>query len=1297
MLSSYSVKKPFTVLVAVLLILVLGTVSFMNMTTDLLPSLELPYVVVVTTYPGASPEKVELSVTRPLESVLGTSSGLKNISSTSSENTSMIVLEFAQETNMDSAMIELSGSIDLVKGRLDSSVSTPMLMKISPDMLPIMVASVDVEGLDLGEVSRLTKETIVPMLERIDGVASVSASGLLSENIKIKLDKEKIEALNKLVMEDLDSLLGQTQAKLDSARNAINSGKAALEGELPAKQAQLAAGNAALNSAMSKINAVLAEEDSLNIEKQGFLAEKMRQQMIATMGPIFAMFPSGVAGTSDSDFAAIMVQVAKINPAVGAMSKQEMTEAEAAFPKTAARIAEIDIELSNITVRLKTIAAAKPALQASLAQAQAGYEQMLTGQMTMSSEIAKAQAQLATSAAQIDSGMQEFEDARKSAKESADLNTLITEEMVGGLLSAQNFSMPAGYINEDGVQFTVKVGEKYASRKELEDTLLFSLDSVGDIHLSDVAEVITENNAGESYAKVNGNDGLVLTFQKQSTSSTADVCGRIEDVIKDLEKQNDGLRVMPLMNQGDYIDMIVGNVLQNLLIGGILAIAILWLFLHDFKPTMVIACSIPISLFFAVTMMYFSKVTLNLISLSGLALGVGMLVDNSIVVIENIYRMRSEGVPVNRAAVEGAKQVSGAIFASTLTTVCVFLPIVFTQGISRQLFTDMGLTIAYSLLASLIVALTLVPAVSSTVFRKEITKQHKWFDSFVDKYEKLLGKALDHKAVTITIVASFFLLSIFGVTVMGTSFMPQMNSPQLSATLSLPKDDPTADLYALGDEAVQRMLTIEAVDSVGAMSTGSGMMGMGGTAKSKGMSFYILLKDDRDMTNKDVEREIYEKTSDMKCKIEVESSTYDMSMLGGSGIEIIVKGNDLDKLADASSEIMSLLKETNGVAEVKTDNEGAGTEVRIVVDKNKAMRENLTVAQVYSAVAQMLKGESQSTILAESDVDFPVIIVGADKKSITRDDLHDYVFHMTTQDGKEKEVRLSDIASISETTGVAAVKRENQSRFMSVRGSIAEGHNIGIVSRDFEKKLANYVPPVGCTVKIAGETESINSAMNDLVLMILLAIIFIYLIMVAQFQSLLSPFIVLFTMPLAFTGGLLLLWACGMELSVIALLGFLVLAGVVVNNGIVFVDYVNQLRLGGMEKRAALIETGRTRIRPILMTALTTILAMSTLALGIGNGAEMTQPMAIVTIGGLTYATALTLIVIPIMYDIFHKKELKPIEIEEKTEGIGVGIADECRAPKQKLRSSRASNTRRKRGAAAEDETCGEREAKKDE
>lgn len=1342
MLPQFSVRKPYTVLVAVVLVLVLGVISFTGMTTDLLPAMELPYVVVMTTYPGASPEKIETTVTKPLEAVLGTTGGIKNVSSVSSENASIVILEFEQGTNMDSAMIELSSNVDLVSGQMDDAVGTPMLMKISPDMLPVMVASVDMDGMDVKEISALADETVMPAFERIDGVASVDATGLVEQQVTVTLDQAKIDALNDKVLAGVDSGLADAQrelregqAKVADGKAKLAEGEAALESQKGSALDKLAQGSAQVDGASATLSALLSEETTLTANQKAFEAERdgytqakqgyegintalagardtarqaaaaaAKQGVLDSVNALLAQMGRPAVGTY-KEAAAVYAQLQQTQPGLpalpdpavvgeqaaaavpanvdallalddayfeafkaqagalpggeqlAALAKESLTQLRDAALRADTRLPEVEAELSNITTRLAVISGMKPALEENLKKAQDAYAELEKGKMTAVNELTRGEVTLSTTKTQLEDAEQkladaqeQFDQARDAAYKKADLSGVLTADMLGNILMAQNFNMPAGYITEGEEQYLVKVGEEYASLEELENTLLMHMDvdGVGDVRLSDVADIALTDNAGESYAKVNGNDGVVLSFQKQSTASTATVSQRINSAIAQLQEQNPGLHITPLMDQGDYIDMVVGSVLSNLLWGGLLAIIVLIFFLKDAKPTFIVACSIPFSLMCAITLMYFTDVTLNIISLSGLALGVGMLVDNSIVVIENIYRLRSLGVPASKAAIQGAKQVSGAIFASTLTTICVFLPIVFTQGISRELFTDMGLTIAYSLLASLVVALTLVPAMGAAVLKNTKEKSHRWFDAFVEGYQRLLGWALRHKAPVLSGVTALLAISIFLTTQMGTAFIPAMDSPQMSATLTMPRGAAQQDAYAMADTVMERIAAVDGVETVGAMSGGSGMSSMmGGSSSGGSITYYILLSDDRTATNADVSAAIEAQVADLDCTVEVQESTMDMSALGGSGVELVITGRGLDEMNAIADDLRGILRSTEGLVDISENSVTGNPETRITVDKYKAMQHGLTVAQIYSELAAELKAENTATTLTLDGTDTPVVVVKPAGQAPTRGNIMDHAFTVTNAEGEEETVRLYDIAAKQETDSVSSINRENGARTMSVSAGVDARHNIGLVSRELEKKLADYELPEGYTVEIAGENETINSAMTDLVKMIALAVVFIYLIMVAQFQSLMSPFIVMFTIPLAFTGGLLALWLTGSELSIIAMLGFLVLAGVVVNNGIVFVDNINQLRLAGMDRTEAILETGRTRIRPVLMTALTTILAMSTMALGIGDGAEMTQPMAIVTIGGLTYATLLTLLVVPVLYDIFRKKPLYDPELDD--------------------------------------------------
>ncbi|MFR9063884.1 MAG: efflux RND transporter permease subunit, partial [[Clostridium] scindens] len=795
-----------------------------------------------------------------------------------------------------------------------------------------------------------------------------------------------------------------------------------------------------------------------------------------------------------------------------------------------------------------------------------------------------------------------------------------------------------GVCDGGGIDYLVRVGDKFKSIEDIKDLVLIDMEGIDPVKLSDIANVELVNNSDETYAKINGKPGVMLSVQKQTGYSTGDVSKRVLEKLDRLKKDNAEIKTVTLMDQGVYIDLIVHSVLQNLIFGAILAVIILLVFLKSLRPTFVIACSIPISIMTALVAMYFSGVTLNIISLSGLALGVGMLVDNSIVVIENIYRMRNEeGASAKEAAIEGARQVGGAIMASTLTTVCVFLPIVFTSGITRQLFVDMGLTIAYSLLASLAVALTLVPMMSAGLLKKTEDKESKIFAKIRQGYGKLLEKALHKKFLVLLGALALFIASIALALSRGTEFMPQMESNQIAMTLKTEEGSSLDDTAKVADQVMDRIGKIEDIKDIGGLVSASDMMGT--QMESNVIEFYAITKDHPSLDNGQLKKKIESVTKDIDGELTVNMSNMDMSALGSSGINIQIKGKDLDKLQKVANDVKGIVEKTKGTQNVLDGTEDNNEELRVVVDKTKATQHGLTVAQVYQQLYGKLAEAQTATTLATDTNDYDVYVLDDANESLSREDIRNLTITAEKQDGTSEDVKLADIATFEDACGLRAISRKDQSRFMSVTAEIKDGDNIGLVSSRVKKALKSYDAPEGYEIKMTGEDETINEAMIELFKMLALAIVFMYLIMVAQFQSLRSPFIVMFTVPLAFTGGLLALCMSGMAVSVIAMIGFVMLSGIIVNNGIVFIDYTNQLIAAGMEKEKALVEAGKTRLRPIIMTALTTILGLSTMAIGFGMGSDMVQPMAVVTIGGLIYGTILTLVVVPCIFDLFHKKE----------------------------------------------------------
>lgn len=1265
MFSKFSVKKPYTVLVGVVLVIVLGVVSLSRMTADLLPSMNLPYALIITTYPGASPEEVEESVTSPIESSMATTSNVKSISSMSYNNYSVVVLQYEQNANMDSVLIEIQSNLDLLKGNFADSVGTPMVLQIDPDMMPVMVAAADVDGMDSSQITAYVENELIPAMESIEGVASVTATGGIRETIQVTLDQEKIDALNRQIREEIDSQFAEAQGQLDDARAELDSGKQ----QLQTGQNQLA-------------DTVGGTETDLNNKKlELFQTQQDLESQLAELKETRASVETAIAGLQEvqNNVETIETNLAPLETLLNTYTDEQLTamgqnpdELRAAKAQLEAALAQIDhaladqgAELADSEITLNShedLPAAIGALQTNLAAINTGIvtlesaiAQVEQGKLTIDDALAQlnrsgilGSIQMGSSLAQIYSGeeslqeaQQTLDDSRDTAYDSADLNQILTMDTINGIFQAQNFSMPAGYVTEDKVEYLIRVGDKVEDMDSLADMVLLDLgmDGIDPIRLSDVADVEMVDNSAEVYAKVNGNPGIMLSVEKQTGYSTGDVTDRVLERFDELMEQDEALHLSVLMNQGIYIDMIVDSVLENMIYGAILAIIILIIFLKDIRPTLVIACSIPLSVVFAVVLMYFTGITLNIISMAGLALGIGMLVDNSIVVIENIYRMRGEGLSVKKAAVEGARQVTGAIIASTLTTVCVFAPIIFTEGITRQLFVDMGLTIAFSLLASLVVALTFVPMMSSKVMRKATEKKHPILEKVQDAYGRFLRQALRFKPIVFVLSAVLLVVSAMLSLSRGTAFMPEMESTQATITITPHGEVEFQELTELSDEVIDRIVDLEDIETIGAMAGGGGTMSVMSGSSSDSVSMYLILKENPSMTNAELTEEIEARTKDMDCDVAVNTSMMDMEMLTGNGIAVQISGRDIDTLQEIAEDVGEIVAGVDGTVDVDNGLSDNTPEFVIHVDKEKAAEYNMTVAQVFQLVYGKMAATTSSTTISTDLKDYEVYVKTQEQQELDREALQELTFAHTDKEGNEEEIPLSSIATFEEKDTLSMIRRESQTRYIRVTAGIDSGYNVGLVSRDIEKQLDKYECPEGYSIAMAGEDEAINDALSQLLLMLLLAVILIYLIMVAQFQSLLSPFIIMFTMPLAFTGGFFALYFTGNEISVVAMIGFVMLAGIIVNNGIVLVDYVNQLRREGMNKKDAIVEAGRTRLRPILMTALTTILAMSTLALGIGSGADMIQPMAIVTIGGLVYGTLLTLVVVPCIYDAFNREK----------------------------------------------------------
>ena len=1358
-----SVKKPFTILVAVVAVLMLAAVSLTKMNTDLLPEISTPYMVVVTTYPGASPEKVELEVTQPLEDALSGVNGVKNVTSSSAENYCMIMLEFQEDTHMDSALVKVNTAIDTVEDSLPELCSTPSILELSMDMMATMYVAVSHEDMDIYQLTDYLNNEGVAWFQRQEGVASVSTTGLVEKLVEIRLDREKIDGLNERLAAQVQQKLDEALQQLEDAQAEIDKGLAQLEsgedqlnstqnstadelGELTrqmnealatqaaytailtslqanqtALQAELQAyQDAGVVDSYNQINAMFAQLQDTSGSTDAFtqLYETVYTQALVTAvqsacdqaGLSVTVDESNVEATlaqldtatalSAQAEAAVAAMVAlgqvastatslptSIEDALASPAKLEAArtmlqnagQGEAAAMLTeenlrqlsnivTVRIPQIEGELANLNVEIMANQMALDGVNAAVQAALDHYAAMEAGKISAAAGFGSAMAQLQQgrtaleeAQAQLDAAAQEYEAAREAALENANLSGLLTLDTLSALIYAQNFSMPAGYI-DDGAdkQWLIKVGEELTSPEELEAMVLTAVDGIGDVTVGDVAQVTVLDNAADSYSRINGQPAVLLSIYKSSTASTSQVSKTCNQAIAELMEREPGLSVTVLMDQGVYIEMFISSILSNIVVGALLAILVLALFLRSVKPTLVAAFSIPFSVLVAVLLMYFSGITLNIMSMAGLALGIGMLVDNSIVVIENIYRLRGRGMPAPRAAVQGAKQMAGAIISSTLTTVCVFLPMIFTSGMVRQLMIPFALTITYALLASLIVALTVVPCMGSVLLRNDLPRRTKLFEKLLAGYERSLLFCLKRRWVPLTVAGALLVFSILAVTRMGIVVIPAMNSDQVMATVVVDENLTREECWARADEATDRMLAVDGVAQVGVMTDMGSLLGLStGSSDHYNYTYYLVLEDSVDKVS-----EVEKLQGDLEtalagledCTVTVAASgSMDLSALTSTGLSITVSGADSDTLRQVSEEVMAIVEEVEGFEEVSNGTEDADQVIQVNVDRDKAMGLGLTVAQIYGEIAGRLTTSATAATITREGVQMDVVIVD-ETDPLTVENLLQLELAATVVDENGNQTtelhKLEEFATVEYTDALSSISRSNGTHTMTVTAATLEGYNTTRLAEQVRGKLDDRTWPQGYSVTIGGEAQQVTDMLSQMLLLIALGLVLVYLVMVAQFQSLLSPFIILFTVPLAFTGGLIGLLLFGEQISMISLLGFTVLMGTVVNNGIVFVDYVNQLRLGGLEKQDALVASGKTRMRPILMTTLTTVLAMSTMMFSRDITAGMSRGMAVVVAGGLTYATLMTLYVVPVLYDIFYRKKPTVVDVGDDLDEV---------------------------------------------
>ena len=1002
MLARFSVKKPVTITMLILMVIVLGVVSFSKLHIDLLPQIELPYVMVQTSYQGAGPEEIENIISKPLEQTLSTVENIEAVISISNEGSSLLLVQFAFNTDMNEAMFQIRERVDMIKNFLPSGASTPMALKMDPNALPIIQLAVSSKG-DLHTTQRIAEDVISPRFERIEGTASAGVSGGKTQEVEIMLKEEMIKGYN-------------------------------------------------LNSS--------------------YIAQ---------------------------------------------------------------------------------------------------------------------------------------------------------------ILQAENLNMPGGSVKKGNNELTVRTMGEFKSIEEIKN-LTIPLTRGGTIRLKDIADVSLKDKEQSSITKLNGKEVVQISIMKQSDANTVNVANAVSKEIEKIQKEYPDLSMVTVLNQADFINLAIDNLINSAIVGGILAVVILLIFLRSFKTTLVIALSIPISIITTFVILYFSNITLNMMTIGGLALGIGMLVDNSIVVLENIYRNRSLGMDTVTASIDGTAEVSMAVTASTLTTVAVFLPIVFTGGIAAIIFRDFALTIVIALMSSLVVALTLVPMLSSklvTVKNLESEEaQEKKQGALVVFYKKVLGFSLKHRLVTILLSIAMFAVSVAMVISVGAEFFPATDEGMINVSVTLPAGSETKEIDDILMEIRDLIHDIPEIESV-FTSAGGGVMGLAGGSNG---SIIVLLDslDERDRSTKQISDEIRTIMKDIPgAEISVsESSSVMMGMSQGS-ISISIKGDDLDTLRNIGDNFKKIIEKVDGTREVATSYEDGIPQVRIIADRGIASQYGLTTAQIGGAVLNTLSGSNVTKYKVNGD-EIDIVLKGDNiyGESIS------YLGMLPVETPMGSKVPLSEVADIRVEKGPVSILRQNQTRVLTVSGSVV-GRDIQTVSTEIQELLKDYEMPYGYDYTFGGEIEQIQETFSDLGLVMLMAIVLVYMIIAAQFESLIQPLSIMFSVPLALSGGFIGLYITGLPLNVIGIIGLIILVGVVVNNAIVLVDYINNRRRRGEDRTVAIMKAGPIRIRPIMMTALTTILGLVPMALGIGEGAELTQSMGVVVIGGLSLSTVLTLIIVPVMYTIF--------------------------------------------------------------
>lgn len=1007
-IADFCLKHKVTTIMAYVLIVVFGIMGFTSLPLALMPDIELPMAVVYTTYSNAGPQEVENMVTKTVESACASVSGMDEIQSLSSEGSSMVMVTFADGTDMDEAMVDLRDRIDRVKGFLPEDADAPMAMTIDVDAMPVV--TVGLKGADLAELQAIAEDDIQPALERIDGVASVDIAGGYENEIAIDTDADRL----------------------------------------------------------------------------------------------------------------------------------------------------------------------------------AGYG--------------------------------------------------LSVSYIAQMLAAENVALPAGEVQSGDQSFSVRADGEFSSVSDIANTLIL-LPTGGTVRLSEVANVYVAPKEQTAIAKIGGEPCITISVNKQSDTNTLQVAERAKDALDEVTALQPTLDWSLLMDQSDMINMTVDSVIQNIVFGVLLAAIVLFVFLRDLGATAVISVSMPICIISVFLIMQVFDITMNMMSLGGIAMGVGMIVDNSIVVLENIFHYRSDGCDRFTSCVEGTKEVALSISASTLTTVAVFLPIGLSGGLSGMMFREFCITICSLLLASLLIALTLVPVLCYALLDRGGKHRMRMPDTGHDiadrplmrKYKELLAHFITHRKKAIIISGAMIVAFLGSIAIAGVELMPQMDESMVAIGIEMPVGSDLEDVSAMADRAVD--IALEQVPEIESIyySTGGASMSTTSTANSASITVNLVDKSDRDRTSQQVADDLRPYMQDLAgAEISVEASgTMGMSSMTGDAISVTLRGDDYEKLSQTAEQLAGQLAALPGAIEVSSSASEQVPEVEITLNRANASRFGLTAATIGQAVRGELSGQT-ATQLKVNGEEITVTVRGDSRAETSIDALKSVM--IPTQTGGS--VPLSLVANVDTVLAPQSINRLNQSRTVTITGGAADTVSTAEMSQAVQGVLDTFELPDGITYETGGEMEEMINTFTQLAYALVVALGLVYFVLASQFESFVMPVIIMTILPIGLLGSLFTLPLTGNKISMVAFIGVIMLAGTVVNSSIVLIDYMNIRRKRGEDKDTAILNACPRRVRPVLMTTLTTVLGLLPMVFSNGEGAEMMRPMAIVMITGMVVSTIVTLLFTPVYYSL---------------------------------------------------------------